>query len=78
MNQTLSDIFLLEKHLNELDMDAKHEATVYSKNSDEVIEASSKLKTHLFHPSSSKEYYWFDYVSKENPKISIKVKGPTI
>jgi len=79
MNQTLADIRFLEKQLDELNMDVKHKATLYSKNSDEVIEASKILKTQLIHPNSDlKECYWFIYKSPINSKISIRVKGPII
>lgn len=78
-NQTLADIYFLEDQLYELTLNVKHKATLYSKNSEEVIEASKILEAHLYHPhSDSKECYWFIYKSKLNPKISIRVKGPTI
>jgi hypothetical protein len=79
MNQTLADIKLLENQLLELKLNAKHKSTVYSKNSEEVIEASKTLGAYLHHPHpDSKECYWFIYKSKTNPKVSIRVKGPTI
>jgi len=79
MNQTLADIKLLEGQLLELKLNAKHKSTVYSKNSEEVIEASKTLGAYLHHPHpDSKECYWFIYKSKTNPKVSIRVKGPTI
>jgi hypothetical protein len=79
MNQTLADIKLLESQLLELGINAKHKSTVYSQNSEEVIEAAKMLDAFLHHPHpDSKECYWFVYKSKENPKVSIRVKGPTL
>ena len=79
MNQTLADIHFLENQLNELVMDVKHKATLYSRNSEEVIEASKVLNVKLFHPHPDlKECYWFIYKSPINSKISIRVKGPII
>jgi len=79
MNQTLSEIYSLEKHLLELKTNVKYKITMYSKTSEEVIEASKELDTHLYHPSADlKECYWFIYKSKLNPKISIRVKGPLL
>lgn len=79
MNQTLADIKLLEGQLLELGINAKHKSTVYSQSSEEVIEASKALGAHLHHPHpDSKECYWFIYKNKSNPKVSIRVKGPTI
>jgi hypothetical protein len=79
MNQTLADIYFLESQLLNLNMNVKHKSTVYSKTSEEVVEAAEKLGVHLFHPHSDlKECYWFIYKSKANSKISIRVKGPTL
>ena len=76
MTQTLSDVFLIEQQLNSLDVDVKHKATIYSKFSEEVIDASKELNVKLFHPfPGSKEYYWFIY---KNQNISIRVKGPIV
>ena len=78
-NQTLADIKLLEDQLLKLGINAKHKSTVYSQSSEEVIEAAKTLETFLHHPHPDlKECYWFIYKSKTNPKISIRVKGPTI
>jgi len=79
MNQTLADIHFLENQLNELVMDVKHKATLYSRSSEEVIEAAKTLNVKLFHPHPDlKECYWFIYKSPKNSKISIRVKGPII
>lgn len=79
MNQTLDDIKILENQLLKLKINAKHKSTVYSKNSEEVIEASKTLEVYLHYPcTDSKDYYWFIYKNKANPKVSIRVKGPTI
>jgi hypothetical protein len=44
-----------------------------------VIEAAKTLDAFLHHPHpDSKECYWFVYKSKENPKVSIRVKEPTL
>ena len=78
-NQTLNDVYILEKQLLGLNVNAKHNSTVYSQNSEEVIEAAKILGAHLNHPHSDlKECYWFIYNSPKNKKISIRVKGPTI
>lgn len=77
VNQTLEDIYLLEKQLLGLDLNVKHKSTVYSKNSKEVIEAAEILKEHLYHPDL-KECYWFIYKSPKNKNISIRVKGPIV
>lgn len=79
MNKTLLEIQLLEEQLSNLDLNVKHKTTLYSTNSDEVIEAAKKLNTHLYHPhGDSKECYWFIYKSKSNPRVSIRVKGPIL
>ena len=76
INQTLSDIYSLEKQLNELPYKVKVKVTLYSKNIEEVIDASKTLNSHLFHPHpDGKNYYWFDYKSKDK-KNSIRVKSP--
>ena len=78
-NQTLNDIYILEKQLLGLNVNVKHKSIVYSQNSEEVIEAAKTLGVHLYYPHSDlKEYYWFIYKSPKNKKISIRVKGPTI
>lgn len=79
MNQTLADIKLLESQLLELGFNAKHKSTIYSQSSEEVVEACETLGAFLHHPHpDSKECYWFIYKSKENPKVSIRVKGPIL
>lgn len=79
MNQTLADIKLLESQLLELGFNAKHKSTIYSQSSEEVVEACKMLGAYLHYPHpDSKECYWFIYKSKENPKVSIRVKGPTL
>lgn len=76
-NQTLSDIRLLEKTVNELSFSGKHRVTIYSQTSDEVVDASTVLGAHLMYPDPDGEnYYWFLYKSVSNPRLSIKVKGP--
>ena len=78
-NQTLDDIYILEKQLLGLKVNAKHKSTVYSQNSEEVIEAAKVLGAFLHFPDSDlKECYWFIYKSPKNKKISIRVKGPII
>ena len=78
-NQTLNDIYILEKQLLGLNVNAKHKSTVYSQNSEEVVEAAEILGVYLYHPHSDlKECYWFVYKSPKSKKISIRVKGPTI
>jgi len=78
-NQTLSDIYILENQLLELGINAKHKSTVYSKNSEEVIEAAKTLNVHLYHPHPDlKECYWFIYRSPKSKNVSIRVKGPIV
>ncbi len=79
MNKTLENIQFLEEQLSKLDMNVKHKSTLYSMDSNEVIEAAKELNTHLYHPhGDSRECYWFVYKSKNKPKISIRVKGPIL
>ena len=79
MNKTLLEIQLLEEQLSNLDLNVKHKTTLYSNDSNEVIEAARVLDSHLYHPhGDSKECYWFIYKSNKNPKISIRVKGPVL
>jgi hypothetical protein len=79
MNKTLENVQLLEKQLTTLELNVKHKSTLYSDNSDEVIEAAKALNTHLYYPHpDSKECYWFVYKSKSNPRVSIRVKGPIL
>jgi len=77
MNETLKNIYFLEKQLNDLSLNVKHKSTLYSNDSNEVIEASKLLDSHLFYPHIN-DCYWFIYKSKINPKISIRVKGPAL
>ncbi len=79
MNQTLSDLRLLENQMFDLKLHTEHKAILYSKNTDEVIEVAKLLGVHLIYPSTDhKEYYYFDYVSHLTPNISIRVRGPVI
>jgi hypothetical protein len=77
MNQTLNNIRLLEKILVEVPFKGKHKSTVYSENSEEVVNASIVLGAKVIYPNvEGKNYYWFTYKNSSNPRISIRVKGP--
>jgi len=77
MNQTLENIRLLEKILVEAPFRGKHKSTIYSENSEEVVNASIVLDVKVIHPDfEGKNYYWFTYKNSSNPRISIRVKGP--
>jgi len=77
MNQTLENIRLLEKILVEAPFKGKHKSTIYSENSEEVVNASIVLDIKVVYPDfEGKNYYWFTYRNVANPSISIRVKGP--
>ena len=77
MNQTLENIRLLEKILVEAPFKGKHKSTIYSENSEEVVDASIVLDVKVIYPDfEGKNYYWFTYRNVTNPRISIRVKGP--
>lgn len=79
MNQTLENIRLLEKILAETPFKGKHKSTVYSENSEEVVDASIVLNIKVIYPDfEGKNYYWFTYRNVTNPRISIRVKGPQL
>ena len=79
MNQTLENIRLLEKILAEAPFKGKHKSTVYSENSEEVVDASIVLNIKVIYPDfEGKNYYWFTYRNPINPRISIRVKGPQL
>lgn len=77
MNQTLENIRLLEKILVEVPFKGKHKSTIYSENSEEVVNASIVLDVKMIYPDfDGKNYYWFTYKNSVNSRVSIRVKGP--